>query len=579
MIFNLFEQDEVGKYKTSMKIGDRTLIEWKPVQGAAPVDAAVCTIQDHKCLKLQTTRGNTWVRLRFALEDDVAEKLGNTIMGLQFKILINAESDVCTIKPHLVRASLNNFSCKTFVSDPPTLLPLENNFWHQVSGAFVATPLQDRSRLEMVIDIPRSAKILLTDVHMETFKPAGQDASVVKPYGSEVWPVSPFTATQIPNIAVTQQDQGFVYTSSVSLDYQILKGRVLSYADRVYWSETKSNRKGVIPLLRDMSLDDSGAFGKELLTVFNPPLTSGTILNLYTSEIREKSFWAGSPVVDSSGTSLAALFGNLTAHIANYQIFVSGHVTHHLYPGMPVRLSLWQNETIVATTMTRGPASADDGDNAFKFRFSVPLRPAQLKGPFWLSFSDFAPVPKLLVHPAPSGTRDMSFVPDVALPEMPEKPTILGNVEGRSNATVEGWSVCKEEPNCPIELVLYRNEVPVNYCKTRFYRKDIQQLHDSAGFNGFRFEVPPNMSTMQTDQLEVRALGGKATLRKHRFSTTPPVGFNEAATLPAPRRYTPLTPGTRLQQISIIILNRNGADLLEDMFASCPHDDVTMDRR
>lgn len=575
MIFDYIELDKFEKFESSMKVGDRTFVEWKAVQGAAPVKASVSDTLDRKCLTLKTTPGNTWVRLRMVLEDGIAEKLGNAIVGLQFKIRINATANTSGIKPHLVRANLNNFSCQTFESSQPNLLSLKNNIWHLVSGTFATTPLQSKSRLEMVVDIPRSAEILFADMAMETFSPATEDAAVVKPVGSEVWPISQFSATQISNDIQTQPDMAFVYKTSLALNYQTLKGRVLSRADRVYWSESKSNRSGQIPLSPTMSRDESGALGKELSTIFNPPLIPGTIVKLHTSENSEASFWKGSP--DEDGLSSVTLFDNFSAHIANYQIFVTGNVTHHCYPGMPVRLSLWQNETIVSTTIARGPATGDKGETAFKFRFSVPLRPNQLNGPFWISFSNFPSVPKLLVNPAPQTMRDMALVPDVAIPDMPEAPTILGNVEGRSNTVIEGWSVCKEEPNCPVELVLYRNGEPVNYCKTRYYRKDLQQIYGSSGFNGFRFEVPSNMSIMQTDELNVVALGASKPLRKANFTTVQPVGFNEAATLPAPRLYTPHAPGMRLQRISIIILNRNGAELLDDMFASCAQDDVTND--
>ncbi|MGB1033572.1 MAG: glycosyltransferase family protein, partial [Primorskyibacter sp.] len=194
---------------------------------------------------------------------------------------------------------------------------------------------------------------------------------------------------------------------------------------------------------------------------------------------------------------------------------------------------------------------------------------------FWLAFSGMDAAPRLGVQPVVARDPAPGEGLRMAVSHMPADGTVTGQVDGWGAASVEGWAVCPEDPESAVEVVLYRDAQPFAYSKSQSYRADLKDHFGSLGFHGFRFDVPPNAALMQDVTFEVRPVGRDLPLIKGAADgggDVPP-GIGARAVLPAPRPWVPKDGGARGARISVIVLNLDGAALLEDLFASCAAED------
>ena len=147
---------------------------------------------------------------------------------------------------------------------------------------------------------------------------------------------------------------------------------------------------------------------------------------------------------------------------------------------------------------------------------------------------------------------------------------IIGSVDVASPLTVSGWALCgRDKASEGIELLLKINGAPYAVTRCTLGRADVQKLHGGDGFAGFQFHLPTNLWTGEALDYEVSTTQGVSKLKKASGQIASPAGIWNASPRAAHdaawAHNRDLDAG---RSVSVIILNRNGCNILEDMLLS-----------
>ena len=147
---------------------------------------------------------------------------------------------------------------------------------------------------------------------------------------------------------------------------------------------------------------------------------------------------------------------------------------------------------------------------------------------------------------------------------------IIGSVDVANSLTVSGWALCeRDKASEGIELILKINGAPYTVTRCTLGRADVQRLQGGEGFAGFQFHLPANLWTGETLDYEISATQGASRIKRASGQIAPPAGIWNASSRAAPdtawEHNSDLDAG---RSVSVIILNRNGRDILEDMLLS-----------
>ncbi|TFL15997.1 glycosyltransferase family protein [Jannaschia formosa] len=554
---------------------DELMIEWKPVLNRAPVKVSSIEIDGYSGHLIRTAPGNGWVRLYLPLD---LPEIG--ILAARFVLQIAQGDAPAKIKPLLVKTNTQTGSRRPFATVPDQGVLLDSDEWYEIAGAFLHTSFVGRFRPGIVIDLPRGAAVLLMDVSFKRFRVPLSETARAELLAADVMPFAPFSARRVKGL-ISALESPPVYAASLSSHPSMLSGWLISDAERLFWREQTSGRGGEIEFGPAEIAKGEVRFQAGITVAFDPPLDEGAILHLTTAPNDPSPIWTGSLThMVAGGAPLTDFIEIRTARIKTGLLAVEGDVVNPLYPGMPVRVDLMRETEIIASGIAVAPAISTlqlEAGKAFQFRFSVPVRPNDEEKAFWLAFPGaehdarlYLPVARL------DGRRPIRKIEMATVPEMPADGEIAGEVDGFGFDVIEGWAICLQEPDSPVELVLYNDGVPVSYSKTRYYRKDIRDIYGNLGFNGFRFEVPPNATALREVEMEVRPIGRRNPLVKGKMTTELPPGIVAPAALPAPRVWTAgAAPEVALTgRVSVIVLNLDGAELLDAMFDSCASEDL-----
>lgn len=263
----------------------------------------------------------------------------------------------------------------------------------------------------------------------------------------------------------------------------------------------------------------------------------------------------------------------------NFCIKVTGRAVHPEYPGMQVRVKLRIGKEVLASTIaTRpDPKGAFGHGNAFHFELTALHVNADqidnleigVRGPNRDYYATLK-VPRL--------TKHSLTAQETNLPNLFKGPgDVIGHVERRTNFAVSGWALANDARDMAVELLLLADGMPLAYTKATNYREDVQRLHGGSGFAGFHFEVPLNFGIVPGRNLQVVPLFGVNRIENWSSALPQYPGiFAQSKIAPSPTCYFPSTVNAPIKHtISIIILNRNGAHLLHEMFASISTEDLT----
>lgn len=148
--------------------------------------------------------------------------------------------------------------------------------------------------------------------------------------------------------------------------------------------------------------------------------------------------------------------------------------------------------------------------------------------------------------------------------------TIIGNVERISSRGISGWALNTTTPGLPVELVLSINSNPYAIIQTSLYRQDVYEKFGGSEYSGFYFEIPPAFNDFLNNEITVKATLGVNKIRNNvAYSPKSRASGNSYSLKKINLEYKRADFDKLFdKKISIIILNRNGASLLKDMFAS-----------
>ena len=182
-----------------------------------------------------------------------------------------------------------------------------------------------------------------------------------------------------------------------------------------------------------------------------------------------------------------------------------------------------------------------------------------------------------IVAPAPERTPKRIVLNDV--PEGAPESIIAGICDGITEEEVYGWAVDLKDRDRPVVLDLLINDFVVATTETYRYRSDIAAQFQCSGFAGFHFEIIPQMRLGRVLNVSVMARKtghvlqyGSATLRPS-FVKSLPAQECRPELVARTQPLSPLTARERESRetdplIALIVLNKNGASLLDRHFQS-----------
>lgn len=551
-------------------LGGGLRVEWKRgVFAVAPDGLSAQMVEEPETgLTLCRIAGQnlgTWLRLHL----DLPTAAGR-LLGLRFLIRASAGSAASRIKPFLVASRTDNGSRKELPGLQPRQIALAAGQWYEVSGLFACSDLSDPRKIDAVLDLPKNAVVDLAgiDICLIDLETSAEAAAARDQNGATV--IAGFLAAPVADIARALQDEPVFAAYATQVGDQI-QGGILTAASTILRDEP--GNPGGIPVALDQEV--AVAPGFVVTRGFGLPAGVGPaglrIAGGSGSEIRF------APVQDL----IAALEYNRALQIQqsvirDFRLHLSGQVRNLKWPGMPVRLRINLAGTEIGTILA---SAALEGDDVGAFEFHVDQAvPERLQGgALEIEVLDGRQGPpyRIPVTLVASGASAAEL--DAPRDALPPDAEVVGYVEGLSREMIQGWAVAPAFPDHPVELALYLNDRPVAYTKTRAYRKDVQKIHGGTGFNGFSFELPANLAVGDDVTLEVRPIGAQGELNKAVSVLQVGGGLCEASPLPTVLRPAPTGTGTPTipadARLSLIILNRNGRDLLAEMFASVQPED------
>jgi spore maturation protein CgeB/GT2 family glycosyltransferase len=148
-------------------------------------------------------------------------------------------------------------------------------------------------------------------------------------------------------------------------------------------------------------------------------------------------------------------------------------------------------------------------------------------------------------------------------------PRIRGTIEGSSARAIKGWAYDTARADRPVSLDLYIDGALFQSIKTSIARQDVQLRHGCYGRAGFIFELPQNLENDLPALVQIRSPDGDIEWAGS-VRSIPPVPNAKRAPAPTQRPpiYRTLTvqrvdAGTSPSSVALIVLNRNGASLLD----------------
>ncbi|PWJ12933.1 glycosyltransferase family protein [Jannaschia seohaensis] len=563
---------------TEIGLGNGLRVEWKPGAASAPVQVRPIEVDGQSGHLIRTAPGGGWVRLRLPIE---APETG--VLGARILLRIDRKGATAGIKPFLAKTNLKTDSHRPFPGMLVRTVMLNCGSWHEVAGAYLHTGFTGRFRPSLVVDLPTASEITLMDVSIKQVSVPVSPEEHAALLSNDVHPLAHFAVRPAMSGPGACLARPAVYAVSVSLSPSNLSGWVLSDAapSDLSWRELGGARRSGSVGTGEADLIFGGPRIADGLDIqFDPPLDDGAVLQLTAAGEESAPIWTGTPAGTGSGAPIEGVFDISAAQIRDGWLTVMGNVVHPIYPGMPVRLELICDDDVIAATVARAPIAERtslDAERAFRFEFSAPIRPKQAEKLIWLRVASAPGLPRMHIALDRQDGSAKGRAPTLPVPAMPLYGSVTGQVDGFDTSVITGWAICPEEPDSQVELVLWRDGKPFSYCKTQNYRRDIQDLYGNAGFNGFEFELPPNASVMRETDFEIRPVCGIGLLSKAHLRTALPAGVVAPAVLEAPRTWTPgpAEPLALTGRISVIVLNLNGADLLDEMFASLPPEDLS----
>lgn len=281
-------------------------------------------------------------------------------------------------------------------------------------------------------------------------------------------------------------------------------------------------------------------------------------------------------------------FVDATDFLPDGRFHVRGWAYDAAKPFDAVRLNVLSGDRIVASGVAGElrPDLKDLGYGSGRHGFNIFLSPGEAAGIANVSIEAAANGQRLSGHEATTSKA----APSVAVRHKPQPlgaNAIVGQIAGnaigfidRGNYTeIVGWarSAQSGDPAVQLDLLINNHLFMTTFATT--FRADLKDKFEDHGFHGFRFEFPQTFRPLEPLEIRVVPRNASGELKRSPLKIAPTskrvidnIGADRAATEAnayRPPRRDPKEAATAESPLcAFIVLNRNGAALLEEFFAS-----------
>ncbi|MGE3993477.1 glycosyltransferase family protein, partial [Pseudorhodoplanes sp.] len=166
--------------------------------------------------------------------------------------------------------------------------------------------------------------------------------------------------------------------------------------------------------------------------------------------------------------------------------------------------------------------------------------------------------------------------------DVPSDDSVIGFFDRIHRGVLAGWAINRSVPDTPLKLGLWFKGVCIHVASADTFRPDLAQAFGTRGFHGFEFECPTDLRAVDVLDIEVIPVGACSPLQKvedvilrHgtrlvQTGAPHPDQPNNSGALWKRYRSVPrdFSLAQREPKIGIVIVNRNGSERLERLFAS-----------
>ncbi|WP_195904253.1 glycosyltransferase family protein [Microvirga lotononidis] len=268
--------------------------------------------------------------------------------------------------------------------------------------------------------------------------------------------------------------------------------------------------------------------------------------------------------------------GLLTAEVRDFTLSISGWVIHEQYPGLPMELAIETKDALVPletffASMPSGDIAWGLPDSALYFSISHDIPESLFGKDFQIrAVKDGVIFEDLLINwGSERSTRRDETPPSSIDEEVRTTDLIAGQVQTAKPSRISGWALNRSNPrSAPVELILTVDDEPYARTKAVSLREDVQKAEGGNGSDGFEFPLAPNVLAGGSIKAKVEPSMGRPSITQNIREIHLPGHHVGSRRAPEAHLFEVCSRIPRGQKISVIILNRNGADVLEGLLES-----------
>ena len=257
--------------------------------------------------------------------------------------------------------------------------------------------------------------------------------------------------------------------------------------------------------------------------------------------------------------------------LENFVVELDGAVFDIQKPGFPVRMSFQIDGRDKLDYLARNNMF-DVHNGLYAVKCRIQLTEKEREKTIDIFLGDCEPKTKICLEPIEENAEQDTNMDLKKLEKLIYYPDVEGRVEQADSDMVGGWAISPSHDTSSLGLMLYLDQstnYPYAYTQTRLAREDVLQEKGGNGFSGYFFEIAPNVipyrdlyvSVMHGEKI---LIGNKVISRIENFyRSRRPIKWQYSID----HNIGHLSECENIW-ISIIIINKNGDELLRQMFSS-----------
>jgi hypothetical protein len=272
----------------SIQISDSLAVEWK-AQADALATADEIEINGKPAVRIKTANAKGWVRLHLALPASE-----DPILATRFVLKVDKDIPAISVKPFPVETNLHSGSRSEFRALTSAYRRLKTGQWYDVAGAFLCGKVKGGRRIDMVMDLPLDAEIILADVSVDHFVATLGKGKAAALDGTTIETLYDFTAREIADLD-SWMATAPVYGSEAELEGVKLMGCALTRAQTVYVAETLDKPMREVPLSQTAQASGVEIPDCGFDLVLDGELSQFSSLVMLQDKAAAQPFWTGAP--------------------------------------------------------------------------------------------------------------------------------------------------------------------------------------------------------------------------------------------------------------------------------------------